>query len=60
MYNNGKMIGQAAKDSSVPPQEVFLVSKLNAHQCEYNTAKKTINEMLKNLQTDYLDLCLIH
>ncbi|RHZ37019.1 aldo/keto reductase [endosymbiont GvMRE of Glomus versiforme] len=60
MYNNEKMIGQAVKDSGVPRQEVFLVSKLNTHQCEYNTAKKTIDQMLANFQTDYLDLCLIH
>ncbi|RHZ37592.1 aldo/keto reductase [endosymbiont GvMRE of Glomus versiforme] len=60
MHNNEKMIGQAVKDSGVPRQEVFLVSKLNTHQCEYNTAKKTIDQMLANFQTDYLDLCLIH
>ncbi len=60
LYGNEAWVGQAVRESGLPRQEFFLVSKLNRNQLGYDQAKKGVEESLRNLQTDYLDLYLIH
>ncbi|KAF8551590.1 Aldo/keto reductase [Imleria badia] len=57
-YGNEKEVGQGLKASGVPRQEVYITSKL---WCTYHTrVEECLDQTLANLDTDYLDLYLIH
>ena len=60
IYNNEKEIGQALKNRGVNRQDVFITSKVWASNRGYQETLNAFEESLKNLQTDYLDLYLIH
>lgn len=59
-YFNEEGVGAAVKNSGIEREEFFLVSKIWITNGGYEKAKASINETLKKLQTDYLDLMLIH
>lgn len=59
IYNNEEMVGQAIKDSGIPREEIFITTKYWGFSHEANM-EKAFNESLKKLQTDYIDLYLIH
>ncbi|BDA78043.1 2,5-diketo-D-gluconic acid reductase [Leptospira kobayashii] len=60
IYGNESEVGQAIRDSKIPRSEIFLVTKLwNADQ-GYDSALKAIDRSLENLNTDYVDMYLIH
>ena len=60
IYKNEEGVGQAIKDSGVPREEIFLVSKVWNTDQGYESTLKAFETSLKKLQTDYLDLYLIH
>lgn len=59
-YGNETDVGKAVKDSGIPREEIFLTSKLWLQDYGYEAAKKGIETSLRNLDTDYLDLYLLH
>lgn len=60
IYQNEKGVGNAVKASGIPRNELFITTKAwNGNQRE-NTVMKGFEESLKLLQTDYVDLYLIH
>ncbi len=59
-YNNHKEVGQALQDSGVPRSEIFLTTKVWHSDLRSKDLHKAVNRFLKELQTDYLDLLLIH
>lgn len=59
-YNNEEAVGAAIKASSVPRDEIFLTSKVWVTQSGEHKAMLSIDESLRKLGTDYLDLMLIH
>ena len=59
-YDNEDMVGQAVKESGLKREEVFITSKVQAEYKSYKKAKKSIDESLKRLGVDYIDLMLIH
>lgn len=60
MYGNEELVGEGMRLSGVPREEIFLTSKLDNPDHGYENAKRTIDESLERLGTDYLDLFLIH
>lgn len=60
IYGNEKIVGEAIATSSVNRDEIFLVSKLWNSEHGYDETIKAFEASLKDLQTDYLDLYLIH
>lgn len=61
MYGNGlseKLIGEAIH--GYERKELFLVSKVYPHHAGKAYIFKSVQKTLKNLQTDYLDLYLLH
>ena len=60
MYGNEVEVGQAWKASGVPREELFLTSKLNNPNHEPVTARESFAQTLRDLDTDYVDLFLIH
>jgi diketogulonate reductase-like aldo/keto reductase len=60
VYKNEGSTGRAIKDSKIPRNEIFLVTKLPADIKGFDKAIETFNQQLKNLGVDYFDLYLIH
>ena len=60
MYENEDIVGQAVKESGLERKEVFLTTKLYRPCVTYEKAKAVIEKSLQALQTDYIDLLLIH
>ncbi|MBD3228693.1 MAG: aldo/keto reductase [Candidatus Lokiarchaeota archaeon] len=59
-YKNEKYIGKAIKESEIPREALFITSKVWDTDQGFNKTLKAFNESLKKLNTDYLDLYLIH
>lgn len=59
-YLNETAVGQAIAKSSVPREKIFLTTKIWISNAGYKKAKQSIERSLADLQTDYLDLLLIH
>jgi diketogulonate reductase-like aldo/keto reductase len=59
-YNNEEGVGAAVAKSGVARQEIFLVSKIWISNYGYEKAKASIDESLRKLRTDYIDLMLLH
>ena len=60
IYGNEEAVGRAAEKSGVPREELFLTTKVWISNGGYEKAKASIDESLRKLRTDYLDLLLIH
>lgn len=59
-YGNEEAVGRAVKQCGVPRDELFITTKVWISNAGYEKAKASIEESLKKLQLDYLDLLLIH
>ena len=59
-YFNEQEVGSAIKDSEVPREDIWITSKLWLQDYAYEDAKKSIDLSLEKLQTDYMDLYLLH
>ena len=59
-YHNEEGVGNAVKKSGIDRKEIFLVSKIWISNYGYEKAKASIDESLRKLQTDYIDLMLLH
>lgn len=59
-YGNERAVGDALRESAIPREEVSLSSKVWIQQNGYEGTMQSFEKTLINLQTDYLDLYLIH
>lgn len=59
-YFNEEEVGAALKESDVPRNEIFLTTKVWIDNYGEGKAYDSVIESLKKLQTDYLDLILLH
>lgn len=59
-YFNEQEVGKAIADSDVEREDVWITSKLWLQDYKYEDAKKAIDLSLEKLQTDYMDLYLLH
>lgn len=59
-YFNEEGVGNAVKKSGIARSELFLTTKVWISNAGEKRAAASIDESLKKLQTDYVDLLLIH
>lgn len=59
-YFNEEGVGRAVKKSGIPRSELFLTTKVWISNAGEKKAAASIDESLKKLDTDYIDLLLIH
>lgn len=60
IYENEAEVGQAIADSGIPRDELFITSKIWVSNFAEGQLIPSLRESLRKLQTDYLDLTLIH
>ncbi len=60
MYDNEDIVGKAVRDSGLSREDVFITSKLYRTSTSYLKAREGIKRSLDSLQTNYIDLMLIH
>lgn len=60
MYANEKGVGQGVRDAGLDRGQVYITSKLNNGFHRPDDARRTFDQTLKDLGTDYIDLFLIH
>ena len=59
-YENEKGVAQGIRQSGIARESIFITSKVPAEVKTYEEAKAVIEASLSNLETDYIDLMLIH
>ncbi|OBB97671.1 aldo/keto reductase [Mycobacterium sp. 852002-30065_SCH5024008] len=60
MYGNEKEVGQGIRDAGLDRGDVFVTSKLNNGFHKPDDARRAFDRTLKALDSDYVDLFLIH
>lgn len=59
-YFNEEEVGNAIVKSGIPREEIFLTTKVWVEHYGYEETKKSVYESMKKLQTEYIDLMLLH
>ncbi len=60
IYGNEAGVGEAILESGLSREEFFITTKIWISNAGYEKAKDSIEKSLKKLQTDYIDLLLVH
>ena len=60
MYGNERGVGQGIRDAGIDRSHVFITSKLNNGFHAPDDARRSFQDTLRELGTDYVDLFLIH
>lgn len=60
VYKNEEYVGKAMQESGIPREEIFLTSKVWKTELGAEKTRKSFEESLERLRTDYLDLFLLH
>ena len=59
-YFNEAEVGTAIEKSGIPREDIFLTTKVWVENYGYDECRKSVEESLKKLKTDYIDLVLLH
>lgn len=57
-YGNEAAVGRAVRDSDVPREEIFVITKLYPNQ--FSDAESAIDEALEKMDIEYIDMMLLH
>lgn len=58
MYHNEASVGRAVRDSAVPREEIFVITKLYPNQ--FGSPETAIDEALEKMDIGYIDMMLLH
>ena len=59
-YGNERGVGEGVRNCGLKREEIFVTSKVAAEHKTYEEAKAGIDETLKKMGLDYLDMMIIH
>ncbi len=59
-YFNEEEVGNAIAKSGIPRDELFITTKVWVSNYGYEKCKESVMESMRKLQTDYIDLMLLH
>lgn len=59
-YFNEAEVGDAIVECGIPREDLFITTKVWIDNYGYENCKKSVEESLKKLKTDYIDLVLLH
>lgn len=60
MYKNEKEVAAGIREAGVPREDFFLTTKLQMGQLDPDGVRQSCEDSLRDLETDYVDLLLIH
>jgi 2,5-diketo-D-gluconate reductase A len=60
IYGNEHFLGAAWRKSELKREELFITTKISVTNFGHKKARKSFEQSLRNLQTDYVDLLLLH
>jgi len=60
MYMNEAMVGTALKKAGIPREDIFITTKCASRSHGYETTLRGVDKSLERIQSDYIDLFLIH
>lgn len=60
IYGNEAMLGQTLVDCGLARKSLFITTKISVHNFGARRTKRSFQVSLENLQTDYVDLLLLH
>lgn len=60
IYKNETAVGKAIQGCGIPRENIFITTKLWVQDAGYEQSKKAIDESLRRLQMDYVDMLMIH
>jgi len=60
IYENEADVGEGLQKSGVPRDQIFLTTKIWRNHFSAGTVAESVDESLKKLKTDYVDLLLVH
>lgn len=58
MYHNEESVGEAVRNSGIPREEIFVITKLYPNQFDH--PETAIEEALEKLDIEYIDMMLLH
>lgn len=58
IYHNEASVGRAIRDSDVPREEIFVITKL--YPSQFENAEAAIEEALEKMDIGYIDMMLLH
>ena len=58
MYGNEEEVGRAIRDSGIPREEIFVITKI--YSTQYDNPSEAIDMALEKLDIDYIDMMLLH
>ncbi len=58
MYHNEESVGEAVRNSGIPREEIFVITKLYPNQ--FSDPDSAIDDALKKLDIEYIDMMLLH
>lgn len=60
MYKNEELLGEALTHADIERKNLFLTTKIDLENMSYAKVFTSFEESLQKLQTDYVDLLLVH
>lgn len=58
MYHNEAAVGRAIRDSNIPREEIFVITKI--YPTQFRNSQEAIDEALKKMDIGYIDMMLLH
>lgn len=59
MYGNEKEVGQAVRQSGIPREDIFVITKIYPGE-QFSNPEKAIQDALDKLDIGYIDMMLLH